>query len=265
MLLYHRVNDTSRDKLTTSVNRFLEHLALLRSRYPVVTLQAAREALAAGNYLGPNVVVITFDDGYADNYECAAPVLEHFRLPAFFVTAGLIGTPRPFAHDGRFPHHFRTLTWDQVEGLAACGFSIGSHGMTHANLARCPLEEARREIVESRDLIQRRLGAPVKYFAYPFGGREDVTPTVIGEIRAAGYELIASAYGGVNRNRPDPSNVVRIGVSDSYDTWALRAEIEGISLQGFRREWASHAEPASVDAQPASTSLPASPGRGGST
>jgi peptidoglycan/xylan/chitin deacetylase (PgdA/CDA1 family)/folate-dependent phosphoribosylglycinamide formyltransferase PurN len=266
VLLYHRVNDTSRDKLTTSVNRFLEHLALLRSRYPVVTLQEAREALAAGNYLGPNVVVITFDDGYADNYECAAPVLEHFRLPAtFFVTAGLIGTPRPFAHDGRFPHQFRTLTWDQVEGLAACGFSIGSHGMTHANLARCPLEEARREIVESRDLIQRRLGAPVKYFAYPFGGREDVTPTVIGEIRAAGYELIASAYGGVNRNRLDPSNVVRIGVSDSYDTWALRAEIEGISLQGFRREWASHAEPASVDTQPPSASLPASPGRGGST
>ena len=150
VLLYHRVNDTSRDKLTTSVNRFLEHLALLRSRYPVVTLQEAREALAAGNYLGPNVVVITFDDGYADNYECAAPVLEHFRLPAtFFVTAGLIGTPRPFAHDGRFPHHFRTLTWDQVEGLAACGFSIGSHGMTHANLARCPLEEARRDRRES--------------------------------------------------------------------------------------------------------------------
>jgi len=264
VLLYHRVNDTSKDKLTTSVNRFIEHLAMLRSRYPVVTLQAAREALAAGHYLGPNVVVITFDDGYADNYEYAAPILEHFRLPAtFFVTAGLVGTPRPFPHDARFPHHFRPMTWDQVEGLAARGFGIGSHGMTHANLARCPLEEARREIVESRDLIQRRLGAPVTCFAYPFGGRQDVTPAVIGEIRAAGYEVIASAYGGVNVNWLDPSNVVRIGVSDAYDTWALRAEIEGISLQGLRREWASPDNPAAVDRQAVSTSTPASRGRGG--
>jgi peptidoglycan/xylan/chitin deacetylase (PgdA/CDA1 family)/folate-dependent phosphoribosylglycinamide formyltransferase PurN len=265
VLLYHRVNDTSKDKLTTSVNRFIEHLAMLRSRYPVVTLQAAREALAGGHYLGPNVVVITFDDGYADNYECAAPILEHFRLPAtFFVTAGLVGTSRPFAHDARFPHHFRTLTWDQVEGLAARGFGIGSHGMTHANLARCPLEEARREIGESRDLIQRRLGAPVTCFAYPFGGRGDVTPAVVGEIRAAGYEVIASAYGGANLNRLDPSNVVRVGVSDAYDTWALRAEIEGISLQGLRREWASPGEAGAVDSQAASTSSAASPGGGGS-
>jgi peptidoglycan/xylan/chitin deacetylase (PgdA/CDA1 family) len=268
VLLYHRVNDTSKDKLTTSVNRFIEHLAMLRSRYPVVTLQAAREALAAGHYLGPNVVVITFDDGYADNYECAAPILEHFRLPAtFFVTAGLIGTSRPFAHDARFPHHFRTLTWDEVEGLAARGFAIGSHGMTHANLARCTPEEARREIVESRDLIRRRLGAPVTCFAYPFGGREDVTPAVIGEIRAAGYEVVASAYGGVNIDRLDPSNVVRVGVSDAYDTWALRAEIEGISLQGLRREWASVGEPGSVDPPAAAstgTGSRTSPGRKGS-
>jgi peptidoglycan/xylan/chitin deacetylase (PgdA/CDA1 family) len=155
------------------------------------------------------------------------------------------------------------MTWDQVEGLAARGFGIGSHGMTHANLARCPLEEARREIVESRDLIQRRLGAPVTCFAYPFGGRQDVTPAVIGEIRAAGYEVIASAYGGVNVNWLDPSNVVRIGVSDAYDTWALRAEIEGISLQGLRREWASPDDPAAVDRQAVSTSTPASRGRGG--
>ncbi len=244
VLLYHRVNDTSRDKLTTSVNRFIEHMAVLRSRYPVVTLAAAREALEAGHYLGPNIVVITFDDGYADNYDCAAPILAHFSLPAtFFVTAGLVGTSRQFAHDARFPHCFPTLSWEQVKSLAARGFEIGSHGMTHANLARCPLDEARREIVESRDLLRRRLGAPVKCFAYPFGGREDLTSAVIGEIRAAGYELIASAYGGVNHNRLDPSNVVRIGVSDVYDTWALRAEIEGVSLQGIRREWMSHPGP----------------------
>src|SRR5260370_2183072 len=79
VLLYHRVNDTSKDKLTTSVNRFIEHLAMLRSRYPVVTLQAAREALAAGHYLRPNLGGLTLDHRSPGNHAHPRPSRE--RLP----------------------------------------------------------------------------------------------------------------------------------------------------------------------------------------
>jgi peptidoglycan/xylan/chitin deacetylase (PgdA/CDA1 family)/folate-dependent phosphoribosylglycinamide formyltransferase PurN len=236
VLLYHRVNDISVDNVTTSIDRFIEHMAILKRRYRVLTLSEAVSELGAGRYLGPNVVVVTFDDGYADNYEAAAPILQHFGIPAtFFITAGLVGTADRFAHDQRSPHHFTNLSWDQVKSLVARGFEIGSHGMTHANLGRAPLSEARREVHDSQETLRRHLGALVPSFAYPFGGREDITGAVVQEIRGAGFTLIASAYGGSNIGRIDTNNIQRIGVGNASDGLALRAQIEGVRLQGIRQ------------------------------
>lgn len=236
ILVYHRVNDVSRDNLTTSTARFAEHLETLKRHYPVLGLSAAVTALREGRYLGPNVVVITFDDGYADNHDNAAPILERFGLPAtFFVTAAIVGSREAFEHDRKSPHRFETLTWNQVRSLAARGFEIGSHGLTHRNLARCSAEDARREVVESRAIIEKELGLPVPAFAYPFGGQDDVTPDVLAQIRAAGYELIASAYGGANVGTIEPLNILRTGMSGSFDSLALRATIEGVSLQGLKQ------------------------------
>lgn len=235
VLLYHRVNDVSVDNVTISIDRFIEHMAMLTKRYPVLGLSEAVSQLNAGRYLGPHVVVVTFDDGYADNCEAAAPILEHFGIPAtFFVTAGLVGTSGSFAHDQRSPHRFTNLSWDQVRSLDARGFEIGSHGMTHANLGRAPLREARGEVRDSLETLQRMLTIPVRSFAYPFGGREDITPAVLQEIRAAGFTLIASAYGGSNVAPIDPDNIRRIGVSNAFDVLALRAQIEGVGVQGIR-------------------------------
>ena len=235
VLLYHRVNNVSTDNLTTSERRFIEHLAVLRQRYPVLSLAEAAEALGAGRYLGPNVVVITFDDGYADNYDVAAPILQHFGLPAiFFVTAGLVGTSRPFDHDAGSPHRFANLSWEQVRGLAARGFEIGSHGMSHKNLARCTRDEARGEILQSREILSEKLGRPPRSFAYPFGGPDDITIEILNEIREAGFEIIASAYGGVNIGGMDMLNVLRVGVSDAFGPLAFRAQVEGIALQAIR-------------------------------
>jgi len=232
ILLYHRVNDVARDNLTTSLTRFTEHLVTVKRHYPVLSLTAAVAALREGQYLGPNVVVITFDDGYADNHDCAAPVLERFGLPAtFFLTVGLVGSSQAFEHDHGSPHRFANLTWEQVRDLAARGFEIGSHALTHRNLAQCSLDEARREIMESREILERMLGRPVHCFAYPFGGRHDVTPEVLREICDAGFDVVASAYGGVNAGRLDPLNVLRTGVSEAFDTLALRAKVEGVSFQ----------------------------------
>lgn len=238
VLLYHRVNDKSRDNLTTTTRRFSEHLATLKRHYPVLSLSNALECMAAGRYLGPNVVVITFDDGYADNHDAAAPILERFGLPAtFFVTVGHVGTLRSLAHDARSPHHFANLTWSQVRSLDARGFEIGSHGFSHKNLAGCPLDEAVADIYESRDRLARELGHPIRAFAYPFGASTDITPPVAREIVKAGFRVILSAYGGSNVGTIDPMDVHRVAVSEAFDALALRAQVEGIALQHLRGQF----------------------------
>jgi peptidoglycan/xylan/chitin deacetylase (PgdA/CDA1 family) len=235
VLLYHRVNDSARDNLTISPARFAEHLDAVTRRYPVVGLRAAIEASREGRYLGPNVVIVTFDDGYADNHDAAAPILERFGVPAtFFVTVGFVGTANVFEHDRHVPGRFGNLTWDQLRSLVARGFEVGSHGLSHANLARCMPDAARQEIADSKAILERTLGVPIRSFAYPFGGRQDVTEEVLREIRAAGYDVVASAHGGVNHGAVDPTNVLRTGASGAFDIVALRAQIEGVSLQSIR-------------------------------
>jgi peptidoglycan/xylan/chitin deacetylase (PgdA/CDA1 family) len=221
--------------LTTSTRRFTEHLSTLKRHYPVLGLSEAVETLAAGRYLGPNLVVITFDDGYADNHDIAAPILERFGLPAtFFLTVGFLGTSCRFAHDLRSPHTFANLSWNQVRSLEARGFEIGSHGWSHRNLAACTLDEARDEILRSGAELTRQLGPGVRAFAYPFGARADITPEVVQEILQAGFTLVLSAYGGVNDGRLHYRDVLRTAVADVSDVWALRAKVEGVSLGRIR-------------------------------
>lgn len=255
VLLYHRVNDLSQDNLTTSTRRFAEHLSILKRHYPVLRLSDALEAMRAGRYLGPNVVAITFDDGYADNHDSAAPILERFGLPAsFFVTVGHVSTSRPLEHDARSPHRFANLSWEQIRSLDARGFEIGSHGWSHKNLARCPLEEARREIRESRDRLAQELGHPVRAFAYPFGAATDLTPAVGREIRDAGFQVILSGYGGANLGTMDPQDVRRVSMSQAFDALGLRAKVEGFALQSLRRQFHARRHGERLDGAMAATS-----------
>ena len=145
-----------------------------------------------------------------------------------------MGTTRRFDHDAASPHRFANLTWEQIKSLAARGFEIGSHGMNHKNLADCPLEETRKEIIESQSLLQEHLATPVRSFAYPYGGPNHINADVLQLIKDAGFELNASAYGGVNYGRIRPDNVLRVPVADVSDPYALRAKVEGFSLAEIR-------------------------------
>jgi peptidoglycan/xylan/chitin deacetylase (PgdA/CDA1 family) len=107
ILVYHRIGVRTRDPWLLSLPRdvFAQHLALLKTRYDVVRLSELVDALAGGRNVR-NAVVITFDDGYADNCEVALPMLEDAGLPAtFFITAGYVDSGRE-------------LWWDALERVS---------------------------------------------------------------------------------------------------------------------------------------------------
>ena len=109
VLLYHRVNDGYLDSVTVGVEQFDRWLSIIKEHYDVLDLKtflASRE----GNQSRPSVL-ITFDDGYQDNY-LAAILLRRHGLPCtFFVSTGIVGTDRPFPHDLKLlGHHVPALT-----------------------------------------------------------------------------------------------------------------------------------------------------------
>jgi peptidoglycan/xylan/chitin deacetylase (PgdA/CDA1 family) len=222
VLLYHRVSDDARDNLTVGVEQFERQMALLASRCRVIPL---REAIARGaqDRCDRPVVAVTFDDGYLDNYTTAAPILQRHGIPAsFFVSTGLIGTETPFPHDRRRGNAgLKNMSWDQLREMAGAGFEIGSHSVSHIDCAAEPEVVVRRELGASLMTLRKELGAGEYAFAYPYGGRQHMTPERLALVREAGFSACLSAYGGSNVAAVDRFNVLRSGVSWEFSDRAF--------------------------------------------
>jgi len=229
VLLYHRVTDDVRDNLSVGIEQFDRQMSLLRQHCEVLPLAAILAARAIPPSRRPQVGV-TFDDGYLDNYAHAAPILRRHGIPAaFFVSTGLIGS------DGRFPHDRRRgnpqiplMTWDQVRELHRDGFTIGSHSVSHIDCAREPEATVVAELSESLDRLRTELGASDIVFAYPYGGRQHMTPERLERVKEAGYAGCLSAYGGSNISRVDPWNVLRRGIHWAFSDRAFLLECLGL-------------------------------------
>lgn len=136
--------------------------------------------------------ILTFDDGYLDNYEYAAPILEEmgFRSTIFCVSNRL-GKLADWSTDPEWSG-VPLMAEEEMRDLSSRGFEIGSHTRTHCDLATLaamdPLQ-ARREIFDSRMELEDRLGTSVTSFCYPYGGW---TETTVQWVREAGYRQARS-------------------------------------------------------------------------
>jgi peptidoglycan/xylan/chitin deacetylase (PgdA/CDA1 family) len=181
VLMFHRVagretatNAVSRD-LTVAPSRFDAELEwLARHGFHPVHLETLFGALEYGRPLPAEPVVLTFDDGYVDDAMTVAALLLRRGWPgAFFVITGRVGE-RAF------------LTWRQIEQLDREGMDIGSHTVDHVDLPGLSALDLRHELVDSRRQLERRLGHPVYWFAYPAGAWDAASAV---EVRRAGYLL----------------------------------------------------------------------------
>jgi peptidoglycan/xylan/chitin deacetylase (PgdA/CDA1 family) len=214
IVAFHRVTDElAVDGLTCSSADFEAFCRFFAKHFRVLSLS---DQLAAGRALG-GTLSITFDDGYRDNVEVAAPILRKLGLPAtFFVTTGFIGSEVVPPWDQHLQRQPGWMTWDQVRALAAMGFEIGSHTDTHVDLATADPTIVRADLAASRWKLAEALGAPVRLFAYPFGGAEHITPAARELVREAGFICCASCHGGVNPATPDPFDLRRIGIAEWF-------------------------------------------------
>lgn len=214
VVLFHRVDDRlDGDPISCTERQFTEYCRFFKRYFNVVSFSELLDRLESGQDIG-RMLAITFDDGYRDNYETAAPILRDFGLPAcFFIATDFIGTEHVPWWDRELPVRPRWMDWRQVRQLRADGFEIGAHTCSHPDLATLNAADARREIAESRIRLETVLQAPVPLFSYPYGGRRQITDDERELVRALGFRCCPSAFGGAVAAGDDPFHLRRQPIS----------------------------------------------------
>jgi peptidoglycan/xylan/chitin deacetylase (PgdA/CDA1 family) len=217
VLMYHKINDVPENSVTVTVGRFDEQMAQLGELgYRPVSLDAVIDYYVHGTPLPSRAVLITFDDGYRDNLENAAPVLQRYGYPAvIFVPVGYLSGARPLPHDEHLAARGlvnRTLSWEDLAELEAAGIRVESHGIGHRPLADLEVDEAAREIALSKLRLEDRLGRPVRAFAYVKGSEAHYRLVHLSLLKQAGYDVAFTSISGANGHGTDPLQLHRYNV-----------------------------------------------------
>jgi peptidoglycan/xylan/chitin deacetylase (PgdA/CDA1 family) len=228
ILVFHRVTDQApEDAITLAPARFASMLRVLRRAYRVISATELVSALRHRRPFSGREVVISFDDGYLDNYDTAAPLLRDQGLPAvFFLTAGYVGTAQRFPWDVEKGIDGPLMSWSQAAELVRHGFEVGCHTWSHADLGREPIASWNRELLDARRFMEDRLGAAVPHFAYPFGGRQHIRPEWVEAARRAGFSSLFCGFGGAVTIQDDPYWIPRLGAGHHRSPSELRIDLD---------------------------------------
>ena len=198
VLCYHSVHPTKHFSSATP-ELFAQQITWLKNNCRLIRFSEALHQTRVSQKDDVPFVAVTFDDGYADNYDFAVPVLTTHEVPAtFFLTVGLI------EREPRVVERFRQqragtyedvepLTWDQVLRMREAGMEFGTHTWSHPNLAGLDDESAAVELARPKEVLEQRLGETVTTFAYPYGKpRRHFTSETMRMAADVGYEHGAS-------------------------------------------------------------------------
>jgi peptidoglycan/xylan/chitin deacetylase (PgdA/CDA1 family) len=209
VLTYHHVGPRARGVrlkgLYVSSKLFAQQISELKGE----GYQTDAFGMVRSGYGKPKRVFLTFDDGFADVFENALPVLhQHGFRSIQFLVADLLGKTSEWqAISGELPGVLMDKA--QIKDWLASGQEIGSHTLTHPCLTQISPSQARDEISGSKKKLEDAFGRTVEHFCYPYG---DWNPTVRDIVAEVGYKSACITKFGVNTAGADPHALKRITV-----------------------------------------------------
>ncbi|MFQ5854962.1 MAG: polysaccharide deacetylase family protein [Anaerolineae bacterium] len=210
ILMYHYISepppgaDKIRRGLSVPSTSFEGHLRYLKDNgYHTISLHQLLLHLTRGEPLPERPIILTFDDGYRDNYENAFPLLEKYGFTGtFFLITNFIDEGRP-----------AYLTWDQVKHLARVGNEIGAHSRDHPDLRGKDTDFLVWQILGAKEAIQNGAGITPRFFSYPSGKYND---NVIAILASAHYWGAVTVKQGIHQSSDRTFELQRIRIDGSY-------------------------------------------------
>ena len=301
ILRYHSIQDDPARfehsigaSIIHSTRCFTLQLELLARRYNPVTLDDALQFLRGERGLPQRSVVVTFDDGYLDNFEVAAPIMNRLGIPGtFYITVAAISAETPpwfcrlrhafgttrrprfqMKDDDRvydletpqgrragflsgsaacatrsgpaqaetirsieealdvetLPNDGLMMSWDHIRALCRSGHAVGSHTLTHPNLAQVTESEADLELRESRRILESQIGQEVVHFSYPNPILQPHwTPRTSEIAHRAGYRTAVTSEPRAISARDQPLSLRRVSVPHDLDEfqWSVDCSLLG--------------------------------------
>jgi peptidoglycan/xylan/chitin deacetylase (PgdA/CDA1 family) len=226
ILMYHQVSNAPRAiflKYTVTGRAFAAQMKWLAANgYSTIDLPTLLARHRGGAPIPEKrTVVITFDDGFRDCANVAAPVMEAYGFSAtFFLVAGLMGDSSRWLMTER-GIEFPIMSWDDARQLERAGHRCESHSMTHPRLADLSPGACRDELARARAMLEDELGHPVRYLAYPFGSESQQTRDIAAD---CGYDAACTVAIGISAADDDVYALPRVPVlgTDSLRDFASR-------------------------------------------
>jgi peptidoglycan/xylan/chitin deacetylase (PgdA/CDA1 family) len=246
ILEYHRVDEVSKEEdvfgLSVCRRSFERQMEYIRRRKRCVDLDGYVKTLERMEKKRPEWVVITFDDGYMDNYTNAWPILKKYGMAAtFFIVTDLVGMTNEWDESRGLPR-VNLLSWNEIRAMSSDGMRFGSHGCRHLRLTECSEEEVEKEVVMSKAVLEQKLKSKIRLFSFPYGDSNLTTAKIA---KNAGYAAACSdlrseteefSIYSLSRIRILPGDslaLFKIKVSGWYD-W-IENVLTFVRIKGFMR------------------------------
>ncbi|BAH08386.1 polysaccharide deacetylase family protein [Clostridium kluyveri] len=204
VLYYHSIDYEKGNELRIPKEKFRQQMQYLKdNKYTTLSLDEFYNFLVNNNPVPNKSVIITFDDGYKDNYENAFPILKEFGFRAtIFVITSTIDKEKDF------------LTSNELKEMSSCNIGIESHTVNHDNLNSLDYDAQIKTLKDSKEFLERILGKEVKYIAYPYGKWNENT---LKAVKSAGYNMAFTTIGGWSNKDQGLYTLNRVYVSNNHN------------------------------------------------
>ncbi|CAG7839741.1 xylanase deacetylase [Clostridium novyi B str. ATCC 27606] len=212
VIMYHSIKYEKGNGVRLPKEKFEEQMKYLKEHnYSTLTMDELYDFLKNNKKIPKKAVVLTFDDGYKDNYDTAYPILKKYGFKAtLFVITNCIGT-------GEY------LTVDQLKEMDKNGFDVESHTTNHEKLTEFSYEDQYKIFLESKQNLERLLNKKVKYIAYPYGKYDNQSIKAAEDV---GYKLAVTTHCKWSNKKEGIYTISRVGISGKHHTDKFIKKIE---------------------------------------